>query len=31
MDNEFYWEITPRTFGKWHLIWTDGFSVDKGY
>lgn len=29
--SEFHWEIAPQTFGKFRLIWTDGYSVDKGY
>ncbi len=28
---EFYWEIEPQMFGKYRLIYTDGFSVERGY
>lgn len=31
MEDEFYWEITPRLFGKWQLIYTDGSVVDRAY
>jgi hypothetical protein len=29
--SDYHWEIAPQTFGKFRLIWTDGWSVDKGY
>ena len=30
MDS-YRWEIAPQLFGKFRLIWTDGFSVDRHY
>jgi hypothetical protein len=29
--SELRWEIEPMTFGKYRLIWTDGFSVGRAY
>ena len=28
-ESVFRWEITPLTFGRSRLIWTDGISVDQ--
>ncbi len=30
-ENGYHWEISPQTFGKFRLIWTDGLFIDKGY